>query len=233
MTKERLYNILIADGTDFYPEVTKKILGFGKHDCLLVTSYEEALKELKTGKYDLIMIDTEIMGRSGFELLEYVQKNIPNLPYIMTTENDIDKYMKPAVEKQVGNMLVKPMKRDEVLLLINKLITKKGIFGLENYVLKMKHCELTNISKTVEINDAITVILDRAEQWGFEFPNVNNIKLVLYEMIVNALYHSHGYTKQKLEREQIELLDGKYVELSYGSNDTKFGVSITDFNGKL
>jgi len=227
------YNILVVDGTDFYPEVTKKILDYGSHKYEIVSSYDDALKNLSIKKFDLIMIDIEIEGKNGFDLLEYVQANIPELPYIMTTEHDIDKYIKPATERQVGNMLVKPMKRDELLLLINRLITKKGVFGLENYLPEMSYKDTKRLTKTADINDAIDNILNKANELGFIFPNLNSIRLVLYEMIVNALYHSHGFTEQKLKREKIELENVKYVEVNYGCNKTKFGVSITDFNGKL
>jgi CheY-like chemotaxis protein len=233
MSQTAKYNILIADGTDFYPDVTKRILEFGNHDFCFVNNYDDALKELEQNKYDLIMIDTEIDVKSGFDLLEYVQKMKPDLPYIMTTEHDVDRYIKPAVERQVGNMLVKPMKRDEVLLLIERLVTKKGIFGIENYIINMEKFETIKIKKTSEINKSIDKTLSRAEEWGFSFPNMNNIRLVLNEMLVNALYHSHGYTEQKLNREKIELDGDKYVELAYACNKTKFGVSIIDFNGKL
>lgn len=230
---EKTYNILIADGTDFYPEVTKKILTFGNHLYELVYSYEDALEKLKTNKFDLIMIDTEIKNNNGFALLEYVQTNHPCLPYIMTTEHDIDKYIKPALDMQIGNMLVKPMKRDELLLLITRLVTKEGIFGLENYVTEIENCERIKINKTSQINKTIEKVMKKSLDWGFSFPNINNIKLVLYEMVVNALYHSHGFTEEKMNRKHIELEKGKYVELAFGSNKTKFGVSITDFNGKL
>jgi DNA-binding NarL/FixJ family response regulator len=233
MSQSESYNILVADGTDFYPEVTRRILEYGNHDYSIVNTYEEAMEELQKNSYDLIMIDTEMETKSGFDLLEYVQKEKPDLPYIMTTEHDVDRYIKPAVERQVGNMLVKPMKRDELLLLIERLITKKGIFGLDNYIPNMIHKEIIKINKTAEINKSIDQTLKKAQEWGFSFPNMNNIRLVLNEMLVNALYHSHGFTEQKLKREKIELEEGKYVELAYACNETKFGVSIIDFNGKL
>ncbi len=233
MPKRASYNILVADGTDFYPEVTKRILKHGDHKFEIVSTYENALEKLSNKTYDLIMIDTEMETKSGFDLLEYVQNNIPELPYIMTTENDVDKYIKPAMEMQVGNMLVKPMKREEVLQLIERLVTKKGIFGLDNYIKEIKEKRTEKIVKTAEINPCIDRVLKEAHKWEFSFPYENNIRLVLYEMIVNALYHSHGYTEQKLKREKIQLEEGKFVEINYGCNNTKFGVSITDFNGKL
>ncbi len=233
MSQSRSYNILVADGTDFYPEVTRRILEFGNHNYSIVNTYEEAMEELKNNNYDLIMIDTEMDTKSGFDLLEYVQKEKPDLPYIMTTEHDVDRYIKPAVDRQVGNMLVKPMKRDELLLLIERLITKKGIFGIENYLPQMLNKEKIKIKKTSEINNSIDRTMKKAVEWGFSFPNMNNIRLVLNEMLVNALYHSHGFTEQKLKREKIELEEGKYVELSFGCNKTKFAISIIDFNGKL
>lgn len=233
MSDSESYKILVADGTDFYPDVTKKILEIGNYNYDIVKDYNSAVERLESNKYDLIIIDTEIGNKSGFDLLKYIQENKPELPYIMTTEKDIDKFIKPAMERQVGNMLVKPMKREELLLLIKRLVTKKGIFGLENYIPNLLHRETIKINKTEEINDAIATAMKKAAKWGFSFPNESNIKLVLYEMIVNALYHSHGYTEQKLKRETIQLEEGKYVELGYGSNKTKFGVSIIDFNGKL
>jgi hypothetical protein len=78
-----------------------------------------------------------------------------------------------------------------------------------------------------------TTILNKANELGFIFPNLNSIRLVLYEMIVNALYHSHGFTEQKLKRKNRTRKMENYVEVNYGCNINKIWSFYTDFNGKL
>ena len=49
---------------------------------------------------------------------------------IMTTDKDIDTFFDVIFDEGIGNVLCKPFKKDEILNLAEKLITKKNIFGL-------------------------------------------------------------------------------------------------------
>jgi hypothetical protein len=52
-------------------------------------------------------------------------------------------------------------------------------------------------------------------------------------MTINAVYHSHGFTREKEQRIPVFLPEGTSVDLFFGYSKDKFGISINDYCGKL
>ena len=59
------------------------------------------------------------------------------------------------------------------------------------------------------------------------------LNLVLNEMTINAVYHSHGLTREKERRIPVKLKEGQFVEIFFGCGEGSYGISINDYNGKL
>jgi two-component sensor histidine kinase len=100
----------------------------------------------------------------------------------------------------------------------------------------MKGIEATKrirITSSLKIHDYINKALEYIDEWGFMIENKVVLKLVLNEVIINAVYHSHGYKKEKEQRKQINLQKDEYVDLSLAKNHDGFGISIDDYKGKL
>ena len=83
------------------------------------------------------------------------------------------------------------------------------------------------------INKAIEMIIDHITGWNFHIQKRATLGLILNEMIINAVYHSHGLTKEKLSRIPVSLPDDKFVEIQFCHNRDSFAISITDSNGIL
>ena len=48
-------------------------------------TYSEALEKLSAEKYDVVVLDTQLQGKNGFELLSFIKINYPELKTIMLT----------------------------------------------------------------------------------------------------------------------------------------------------
>ena len=48
-------------------------------------NYSEALEKLSTDKFDIVLLDTQLQGKNGFELLSFIKSNFPETKTIMLT----------------------------------------------------------------------------------------------------------------------------------------------------
>jgi len=86
---------------------------------------DDAIKFLKSEKFDLVISDVRMPGTSGIELLNYCQENFPDLPVvIMTAHSDLDSAV-TAYTKGAFEYLPKPFDLDEVNEIVERALTPK------------------------------------------------------------------------------------------------------------
>jgi len=191
------------------------------------------MQKLRAYDFDLIVSEVELPGDNAFDLYNYIAATYPYIPTIMTTDKMIDTIFDRIFSEGIGNVLCKPVKKDDILTLADKLITKEKIFGLGNYLRGIRDERHIRITASSQIQKAIPVVLSQIQQWGHSLENRMVLNLLLNEMTINAVYHSHGYTREKESRVPIELEDGKFVDIAYADTGASFGISISDYNGTL
>jgi len=224
--------ILIADISDYREEIAD-IYRKKNYDITFCDSAFDAISKLKAFDYELIISEVELPGDNAFDLYEYIIENYPYIPVIMITEKNIDTFFHRIFTKGIGNVLHKPVNETELLNLSEKLITLNNIFGLENYVSGITDMKRIRITKSEQIKKAISLLTGQIEEWGFNLVSKSTFNLLLNEMAINAIYHSHGYTEEKINRIPITLSEGKSVDLHFCRNRESFAISISDYNGKL
>ena len=227
------FNILVVEPSDFYQLVAEKILSYDQHRVDYCFNLDEARKLLSQNTYDLIIMDTDLPDGNPFVFQKDELPTYGSPAMIITTERNVDEFIEIAAESSIGSILCKPIKREELLLLIQKLVTKEAIFGLQNYLNSPAVIHSLEINNSNQINDTIGEIISYAKNNGFSFPNESLVKLSIQEVVVNAVYHSFGYTKQKMDRTMITLQEDEKVVISYGHDISKFGIAIADSAGKL
>jgi len=224
--------ILIADISDYREEIAD-IYRKKNYDITFCDSAFDAISKLKAFDYELIISEVELPGDNAFDLYEYIMENYSYIPVIMITEKNIDTFFHRIFTKGIGNVLHKPVNETELLNLSEKLITLNNIFGLENYVSGITDMKRIRITKSEQIKKAISLLTGQIEEWGFNLVSKSTFNLLLNEMAINAIYHSHGYTEEKINRIPITLSEGKSVDLHFCRNRESFAISISDYNGKL
>ena len=231
---DKKHTILVAEDSVIIQKIMDQILEFNNYNRLFAANGTLALEIIKNKKVDLLISDINMPGMNGIELIKKLNEENIKIPYILMTDQDIDKFLKIALENDIGNILSKPLKKDEVLSLIYKHITQKGFFGLENYLyFGIEELKRIKIVSSNQIEKGIDLIIESAINHGMPSELQLQFKLILMELISNAVYHSHGRTDLKLQRKHYNLPEGKYVEIKYGYDGHKFGVGITDFMGTL
>jgi len=224
--------ILIADISEYKQNIAEIYRGLD-YEISFCDSAFDAISKLKAFDFDLVISEVELPGDNAFDLYEYIKENYPYIPVIMTTEKNIDTFFGRIITQGIGNVLHKPVKESELLNLTEKLITLENIFGLENYVHDITEHKRIRITKSEQIRKAISLIIEQIENWNFKIASKSTLNLMLNEMVINAVYHSHGLTEEKIHRIPVVLGDGKFVDIHFCRNNDSYAISITDFNGNL
>lgn len=92
-----------------------------------VTNGLDAIKSCKSQSFDVVFLDESMPGLSGLQALEEIKNIDPNLPVVMITKNEAEDIMEEAIGSQIFDFLIKPVKPNQILLTLKKLIDHKRL----------------------------------------------------------------------------------------------------------
>ena len=116
-------HILVVDDDDGIRNLVKKYLNEKNFLVNTSNSAEDALEKLKLIKFDLIILDIMMPGKSGLEFLEENKKKI-NTPTILLTAKGEPKERVTGLEVGADDYLPKPFEPKELLLRIKNILIK-------------------------------------------------------------------------------------------------------------
>ncbi len=105
--------------------IRESLAGWLKRDGFhvnTVPSGEEALERLKTQGFDIILLDIQLDGISGMEVLSYVKEQYPDIDVIMITAYGSIQSAVQAMKSHAHDYLLKPFDPDELGVMIQKLV---------------------------------------------------------------------------------------------------------------
>ena len=83
---------------------------------------DDALELIRREPYDLVLLDEQMPGRRGLEVLEELRKEAPHVRVVMVTKSEEDQTMQEAIGRQVDDYLVKPASPRQVLSVVTRLL---------------------------------------------------------------------------------------------------------------
>lgn len=183
---------------------------------------------------DIIILDIRAAKPHDFRLLSDL-KVLSKAPIVLTTDENVDDYMGALKSKNVTIVLPKPIKGAELGKVLGNLLTvdPRVWFGLHNYIPELRKLRKVKLKRSTQVRTCIKTMLNEMHAWGFNFNRETEMDLVWQEILINAVYHAHGYTEQKKERVAIELPHPYEVEVTYGASEQAFGVGVRDDMGTL
>lgn len=114
--------ILLVDDDADLCMILGKILNDMNHDVVCVTSAEDALEQLRTNQYSLVITDMCMPTMSGIQLCSIVTKNFPDLKVIVLTGFGSMKTAIEASNAGAQDFLVKPIDADQLDQTINNTL---------------------------------------------------------------------------------------------------------------
>ena len=87
-----------------------------------ISTGDDALALLRSNAYDLVLLDEQMPGRRGLEVLEILRRDDPYIRVVMVTKSEEDKTMTEAIGRRVDDYLVKPTSPRQVLSVVTRIL---------------------------------------------------------------------------------------------------------------
>ncbi|MCA9732769.1 ATP-binding protein [candidate division KSB1 bacterium] len=210
-----LKKILFVEKNCKSRETIHKILRGNDYD-VFCTNRDNSIESLfKDNMPDLVI--TDICGErdSGFEILRYVKELHPPVPIILIVQQHYDATILRAIELGVFDLLVEPIREDDLLQTI-----KRAEYTLQGYRLKS---EFSNLVKNLSIKIACAsneFVLDDIQK-VFQDTMLNYSKITPDNFLTLWLGVEEALTNA-LEHGNLELESQWKDELSTGNEFSKF-----------
>ncbi|MBI4436683.1 MAG: response regulator [Candidatus Omnitrophica bacterium] len=123
------YSILLAEDDQELQTALTKTLEKAGYLVTGVSNGEEAVEVFRKKVFDLVITDLSMPKKKGLEVLAEIKKGNSTLPVIIITAfGDWDTYQE-AMEKNVFEYVNKPVKKEEILKLVQTALfyKEKGI----------------------------------------------------------------------------------------------------------
>jgi len=141
-----------------------------------ITNGDDALELMKTNRYDLILLDEQMPGRRGLDVLEILRREDPHARVVMVTKSEEDKTMTEAIGRRVDDYLVKPTSPRQVLSMVTRILEGSSIqqqraaqdFAARFGRLSMKRQEARTAEEFTQIYVELTDWHIRLEEAGEE-----------------------------------------------------------------
>jgi CheY-like chemotaxis protein len=225
-------SIRLIEPEGLYRQVFERILADTPYR-LNVVDADAPDAELIACDEDILFISLELPGGQSLDLVRAIRGRRPEIPVVFFTNHDVNRYLQELESLPQSNVLAKPFTREELLFFLDKLVHPERAFGLANYLKPGARVVASAVTRSDEVRREAETLLARAGEWGFRFDYDFKIDLVIHELLVNALYHAHGFEEEKVGGKPVVLPPGDRVETECGHDDNRFGITITDYCGRL
>ena len=159
-------HILVVDDDDGIRSLVKKYLNENKFLVTTAENAENALEKIKIIKFDLIVLDIMMPGKSGLEFLRE-NKNKLDTPVILLTAKGEANERVEGLEIGADDYLPKPFEPKELVLRIQNIIEKtkkndqKRIVNFENIKIDLNRQLILKNNVEHKINNTEKTILEK------------------------------------------------------------------------
>ena len=226
--------IVVFEPDGIYRTIIENILLKNAYKPYFVDTSAECKVVVDEVRPDIIILDIKAAKPHDFRILSDL-KILSKAPILLTTDENVDDYMPALGSKNITIVLPKPLKGAELAKVLGNLLTvdSRVWFGIHNYLPGLRKLRKVKLKRSTQVRTTIKTALNEMHAWGFNFSHESEMDLVWQEILINAVYHAHGYTNEKKERVAIELPDPYEVEVTYGASEHAFGIAVRDFMGTL
>ena len=159
-------HILVVDDDDGIRELVKKYLSENNFLITTANSAEDAKEKISIIKFDLIVLDIMMPGKSGLEFTSENKDNI-NTPIILLTAKGESSERVEGLEVGADDYLPKPFEPKELVLRIKNILNKtkskniKRIIEFDNIKIDLNKLLIIQNKKEFKINNTEKTILEK------------------------------------------------------------------------
>ena len=163
-------HILVVDDDDGIRSLVKKYLNENKYLVTTAANAEDASEKIKIIKFDLLVLDIMMPGKSGLEFIQENKKKLQTPIILLTAKGEASERIE-GLEIGADDYLPKPFEPKELILRIQNIINKTKKSD------QIREIKFENIR--IDLNKQIITKKD------IEFKINNTEKLILEKMINN------------------------------------------------
>jgi len=159
-------HILVVDDDDGIRELVKQFLNQNNYLVTTAKSSEDALEKVKIIKFDLIVLDIMMPGKSGLEFTNENKKKLDTPIILLTAKGEASERVE-GLEIGADDYLAKPFEPKELILRINNILNKtktenlKRIIEFGSIKIDLKKLFIYRNQQSLKINNTEKIILER------------------------------------------------------------------------
>ena len=159
-------HILIVDDDDGIRSLVKKYLNENNYLITTSDSAEDASKKIEIIKFDLIILDIMMPGKSGLEFIKDNEKKLETPIILLTAKGGADERIE-GLEIGADDYLPKPFEPKELILRIKNIIEKtkkndqKRVIVFENIKIDLNKKLIFKNNSEYKINNTEKIILEK------------------------------------------------------------------------
>ena len=159
-------HILVVDDDDGIRSLVKKYLNENNFLVSTAENAENALDKIKIIKFDLIVLDIMMPGKSGLEFLEENIKKIDTPVILLTAKGEANERV-VGLETGADDYLPKPFEPKELILRIKNILNKtiktnqKRVIEFANVKIDLNKLLIFKNKKEFKINATEKIILEK------------------------------------------------------------------------
>ena len=159
-------HILVVDDDEGIRTLVKKYLNENKYLVTTANSAEDALEKIQIIKFDLIILDIMMPGKSGLEFIKENQKKLDTPVILLTAKGEADERVE-GLEVGADDYLPKPFEPKELILRIQNIIQKtkksdkKRVIQFENIKIDLNKQLIIKKNTEYKINNTEKKILEK------------------------------------------------------------------------
>ena len=159
-------HILVVDDDDGIRSLVKKYLNENNFLVTTSESAENASEKIKIIKFDLIILDIMMPGKSGLEFIRENKKRIETPVILLTAKGEANERVE-GLEIGADDYLPKPFEPKELILRIKNILDKtksknqKKIIEFDNIKINLSKSLIIQNKKEFKINNTEKIILEK------------------------------------------------------------------------
>ena len=159
-------HILVVDDDDGIRSLVKKYLNENRYLVTTAINAEDAYEKIKIIKFDLLVLDIMMPGKSGLEFINENKKQLKTPIILLTAKGEANERIE-GLEIGADDYLPKPFEPKELILRIQNIINKtkkydqKKIIKFEEIKIDLNKQLITRKDDEFKINNTEKVILEK------------------------------------------------------------------------
>ena len=159
-------HILVVDDDDGIRELVKQFLNKNNYLITTAKNAEDALEKVKIIKFDLIVLDIMMPGKSGLEFTNENKKKLDTPIILLTAKGEASDRIE-GLEIGADDYLAKPFEPKELILRINNILKKtkfdnsKRVIEFGSIKIDLNKLFIYRNQQSLKINNTEKIILEK------------------------------------------------------------------------